>query len=109
MDKFHKANIAETIKKELETIDGILIIANGTLEKVGAATDYALRTLAGMFPFSIIDSIGFIFTNVADELAFNFKLNTLPDKLRNLDFGRSRTLWHCGKWRSGSCMTVAKA
>ena len=82
-DKNHKKSIAEAIKDQVQTIDGIIIMANGTLERVGPGVEYALHTLSTMFPRSIVNNIGFIFTNVPDALSFNFQSNTLPEELRN--------------------------
>ena len=84
-DNEHKRSIAETIKAKVQTLDGVIIMANGTLERVGPGVDYALHTLSTMFPRSIVDNIGFIFTNVPDALSFNFQSNTLPEKLRNAE------------------------
>jgi hypothetical protein len=83
MDNMHRANIIESINDCFVTIDAAIIVANGTLERFGAATDYAIRTINGMFPHTALHNIGFTFTNVADELAFNFNFATLPLKLSN--------------------------
>jgi hypothetical protein len=84
-DKEHKKSIAEAIKAQVQTLDGVIIMANGTLERVGPGVDYALHTLSTMFPRSIVNNIGFMFTNVPDALSFNFQSNTLPEALRNAE------------------------
>jgi hypothetical protein len=84
-DKKHKKSIAEAIKAKVQTLDGVIIMANGTVERVGPGVEYALHTLSTMFPRSIVDNIGFIFTNVPDALSFNFQSNTLPEELRNAE------------------------
>jgi GTP-binding protein EngB required for normal cell division len=84
-DNEHKRSIAETIKAKVQILDGVIIMANGTLERVGPGVDYALHTLSTMFPRSIVNNIGFIFTNVPDALSFNFQSNTLPEELRNAE------------------------
>ena len=84
-DKEHKASIAEAIRAEVQTLDGVIIMANGTLERVGPGVEYAIHTLSTMFPRSIVNIIGFLFTNVPDALSFNFQSNTLPEALRNAE------------------------
>ena len=84
-DKEHKKSIAEAIKAQVQTLDGVIIMANGTLERVGPGVEYALHTLSTMFPRSIMNNIGFMFTNVPDALSFNFQSNTLPEELRNAE------------------------
>ncbi|KAJ3764868.1 hypothetical protein FB446DRAFT_761032 [Lentinula raphanica] len=83
MDNKHKAAIANAIKKHFETIDAVIILANGTNARLGAATEYALTTISGMFPYSIIDNIAFIFTMVSDPTMFNFDQSSLPAQFKN--------------------------
>ncbi|KAJ4483971.1 hypothetical protein J3R30DRAFT_149038 [Lentinula aciculospora] len=82
MDNQHKAAIANAIKKHLGVVDGVIIIANGTVEKLNAPTEYALTTISGMFPHSIIDNIIFIFTMVSDPTSFNFDRSSLEKQLQ---------------------------
>ncbi|KAJ3903758.1 hypothetical protein F5879DRAFT_1023311 [Lentinula edodes] len=82
MDNEHKAAIANVVKKHFEVIDAVIILANGTLARLGAATEYALTTISGMFPNSIVDNIAFIFTMVSDPTSFNFERKSLPEELR---------------------------
>lgn len=82
MDNEHKAAIANAVKKHFEVIDAVIILANGTLARLGAATEYALTTISGMFPNSIVDNIAFIFTMVSDPTSFNFERKSLPEELR---------------------------
>jgi hypothetical protein len=84
-DKEHKKSIAETIRAQVQTLDAVIIMANGTVERVGPGVEYALHTLAAMFPRSIADNIGFMFTNVPDALSFNFQSNTLPKEIRQAE------------------------
>lgn len=84
-DKEHKKSIAETIRAQVQTLDAVIIMANGTVERVGPGVEYALHTLAAMFPRSIADNIGFMFTNVPDALSFNFQPDTLPREIRHAE------------------------
>jgi hypothetical protein len=84
-DKEHKRSIAETIRNQVQTLDAVIIMANGTVERVGPGVEYALHTLASMFPRSISDNIGFMFTNVPDALSFNFQPDTLPKEIRHAE------------------------
>jgi len=82
-DEEHKARIARVIGDTIPAIDGILIVANGTTERLQAATDYAITTLASMFPRSIADNIAILFTMVSHPMSCNFQLESLPQSLRN--------------------------
>ncbi|KAJ8522112.1 hypothetical protein ONZ45_g1292 [Pleurotus djamor] len=81
-DNRHKEAIAEAIKTKAEVIDSIIILANGTQERLGVATEYTLAVIAGMFPNSIINNIAFLFTMVANPLQFNFRREALHPCLR---------------------------
>lgn len=80
-DNKHKAAINAAIKNHITTIDAVLIMANGSVERLGAATDYTLNIITSMFPYSIIGNIGFIFTN-SDPLTCNFQMESLQKELR---------------------------
>ncbi|TFK49482.1 hypothetical protein OE88DRAFT_430304 [Heliocybe sulcata] len=82
-DEEHKAAIAEYIKDHTETIDAVIILANGTNARLGVATQYTLTMISGMFPHSLVDNIGFVFTMVANIFSFNFESLSLPPELRN--------------------------
>ncbi|KIK52878.1 hypothetical protein GYMLUDRAFT_179669 [Collybiopsis luxurians FD-317 M1] len=83
-DNEHKQAIANAIKENFEIIDAVLILANGTIPRLGAPTEYALTVISGMFPYSIIDNIAFVFTMVPDPLSFNFERSSLhPEKLQS--------------------------
>ncbi|KIL58591.1 hypothetical protein M378DRAFT_86306 [Amanita muscaria Koide BX008] len=84
-DKQHKASIVTAIKDHIPTVNAVLILANGTLPRLGAATDYALSTLSSIFPRSLADNIGILFTNVDDRLSWNFDQESVPESVRNTD------------------------
>ncbi|KAF9256843.1 hypothetical protein L218DRAFT_880859 [Marasmius fiardii PR-910] len=71
-DNEHREAIANVIKEKIEVIDAVIILANGTVARLGAPTEYALNVVSGMFPHSIINNIAFIFTMVSDPTEFNF-------------------------------------
>ncbi|CAE6457776.1 unnamed protein product [Rhizoctonia solani] len=62
-DEAHKAKINKAIQDYITTIDAVMIMANGTVQRLGVATDYTLNVITAMFPHSIIDNIGFVFTH----------------------------------------------
>ncbi|KAF8593911.1 hypothetical protein BDV93DRAFT_612059 [Ceratobasidium sp. AG-I] len=81
-DDEHKAEINSGIKDFIESIDAVLIVANGTVPRLGAATNYTLSVISSMFPHSIIDNICFLFTN-SDLSTLNFQMDTLQPELRD--------------------------
>ncbi|KAL0572167.1 hypothetical protein V5O48_009795 [Marasmius crinis-equi] len=82
-DNEHKEAIANTIRDNVEVIDAIIILANGTLARLGVATEYTLNIISGMFPHSIINNIAFLFTMVTDPTSFIFEKTSLPPQLQN--------------------------
>ena len=84
-DELHKASIASAIKENISAVNAVIILANGTVPRLGVATDYALSTLSSIFPRTLADNIGILFTNVSSPLSWNFDQNSLPDVLRGHD------------------------
>lgn len=82
-DELHKQSIAQAIQEHITSVSAVLILANGTVPRLGVATDYALSTLSSMFPVSLAKNISFIFTNVSSPLSWNFDDASLPYVLRN--------------------------
>jgi hypothetical protein len=68
------------IKKHVDSVNAILVLANGTVPRVTVGADYALSTLAAIFP-NLPSNIAFIFTNVSSLLYLNVSGNTIPDIL----------------------------
>ena len=82
-DELHKKNIATEIQKHIDSVNAVLILANGTLPRLTVGTDYALSTLSAIFPKSLVDNIAFVFTNVASPLSWNFSMDTIPHVLKD--------------------------
>lgn len=82
-DELHKKNIAETIQSHIDTVNAVLILANGTVPRLTVGTEYALSTLSSIFPRTLADNIGFIFTNVSSPLSWNFDPASLPSILQH--------------------------
>ncbi|CAE6518255.1 unnamed protein product [Rhizoctonia solani] len=86
-DKKHKERIYHAIQELVTEIDGVMIVANGTVERLTLATDYTLNILATLFPRSIVDNIGILFTNTdAGGTGLNFQMHSLPSELRNVQY-----------------------
>ncbi|CAE6460996.1 unnamed protein product [Rhizoctonia solani] len=82
-DMKHKDRIYRAIQDLIKRIDGIMIVANGRIERLTAATDYTLNILATLFPRSIVKNIGIIYTNIAAGGAgLNFQKKSLPSQLQ---------------------------
>jgi hypothetical protein len=61
-DELHKESIATAIEKHIDSVTVVLILANGTAQRLTVSIDYALSTLAAMFPNSLAGNIAFVFT-----------------------------------------------
>ncbi|PFH47909.1 hypothetical protein AMATHDRAFT_49936 [Amanita thiersii Skay4041] len=84
-DERHKVSIATTIENNITSVNAVIILANGTVPRLRVATDYALSALSAIFPRSLANNIGLLFTNVSSPLSWNFDQNSLPDVLRSSD------------------------
>ena len=82
-DERHKYSIATQIKNHIDSVTAVLILANGTSERLTVGTDYALSTLSTILPKSLTDNIAFVFTNVPSPLAWNFSQDMVPRVLKN--------------------------
>ncbi|KAF9492685.1 hypothetical protein BDN71DRAFT_1396304 [Pleurotus eryngii] len=82
-DDEHKQAIADFIKTQIDAIDCVLIMTNGTVAHVSIPTRYTLSIISSMFPSSIVDNVALLFTMVPSPLHFNFKREMLPDAVRN--------------------------
>ncbi|KAG8738668.1 hypothetical protein FRC10_006615 [Ceratobasidium sp. 414] len=80
-DKTHKAEINSAIQQHVQSIDAVIIMVNGTIQRLNVATDYALNVICSMFPRTIIANIGFMFTN-STPMTSNFDHEGLPPELR---------------------------
>jgi GTP-binding protein EngB required for normal cell division len=81
-DELHKKNIVAQIEEHVDSVNAILVLANGTVPRVTVGTDYALSTLTAMFP-NLPINMAFIFTNVLSLLHLNFSGDTIPAVLKD--------------------------
>jgi hypothetical protein len=81
-DDRHRDGITRAIKEQIEELDAVLVMANGTVERLGSGTKFALATISTMFPTSIIGNTGFLYTNVASRLDCNTQKTSIPEQLR---------------------------
>jgi hypothetical protein len=81
-DELHKRSIVAQIKQHVDSVNAILVLANGTLPRVTVCTDYALSTLAAILP-NLRSNIAFVLTNVPAPLYENFSGDIIPDILKD--------------------------
>ena len=82
-DEIHQKSIATQIKNHIDSVNAVLILANGTVPRITVGTDYALSTLSAIFPKTLAENIAFVFTNVSSRLSWNFSQDTVPEVLKN--------------------------
>ena len=82
-DELDKKNIVTEIQKHIDSVNAVLILANGTVPQINVCTDYVLSTLSAIFPKSLADNIAFLFTNVASPLSLNFPMDAIPEALKD--------------------------
>ena len=71
------------IKKDIDSVTAVLVLANGAFPHVTVGTDYTLSTLSTLFPKVLASNIAFMFTNVVEPLHRHFSRDTIPDVLQN--------------------------
>ena len=81
-DEEHKQSITTAIRENIPEVTAVIILANGTNPRLGVATDYAITTLCSIFPRTLAQNIGILFSNVSSPLSWNFEVETLPVELR---------------------------
>jgi len=81
-DELHKQSIEKQIKNHIDSVNAVLVLANGTVPLVTVGTDYALSTLSAIFPNTLANNIAFVFTNVSSPLHWSFSGDTIPDVLK---------------------------
>lgn len=104
-DKEHKESITTAIRENIPELTAVIILANGTSPRLGVATDYAITTLCSIFPWTLAENIGILFTNISNHRFLNFEVNTLPLQLR----GAKRFLMDNPLARRKSYLKNAKA
>ena len=82
-DEHDKKSITDQIKKHIDSVTAVLVLANGTVPRITVGTDYALSTLSAIFPKTLAKNIAFMFTNVSSPLHWNFSGDTIPDILKD--------------------------
>ena len=82
-DELHKKSIATQIEKYIDTVDAVLVLANGTVPRITVGTNYALSTLSTMFPKPLTKNIAFLFTNISNPVFINFPYHALPPALKD--------------------------
>jgi hypothetical protein len=77
--ELHKRSIVTQIKKHIDTITAVLILANGTVPRVTVGTDYALSILPATFPITLFNNAAFLLTNTSSALYQNLSRDILPE------------------------------
>ena len=70
------------IKKHLDSITAVLLLANGTIARRTGGLHYAFSILSIIFPTILPNNIAFVFTNIPTPLSWNFCLDTIPEVLK---------------------------
>ena len=81
-DEVHKRSIANEIQNHVDSVNAVLILANGTAPRITVGTEYTLSTLFAIFPKTLANNIAFVFTNVLNPLSSNFSQDTVPQVLK---------------------------
>jgi hypothetical protein len=81
--ELYKKSVSTQIKKHLDSITAVLVLANGTVTRGTGGLDFAFSALSSIFPKALANNIAFIFTNIANPLSWNFCEDTIPEVLKS--------------------------
>ena len=82
-DELHKQSTAAEIQNHISSVTAVLILANGSVPRITAGTDYALSALSSLFPKTLAKNIAFLFTNSSTYLSLNFPQDAIPEILQD--------------------------
>ena len=82
-DALQTKRIAAQVKKHIDSVTAVLVVANGTVPRVNVGTDYALSTLSAIFPKTPSKNIAFLLTNTSNPLYRNFSKDNPPDAFKD--------------------------
>ena len=82
-DTLQTKNIAAQVKKHIDAVTAVLVVANGTVPRVNVGTDYALSTLSAIFHEAPSRNVAFLLTNTSNALFRNFSEDILPDAFKD--------------------------
>ena len=80
--ELHRRSISTQIKKHLDSVTAVLVLANGTVTRGTGGLQYAFSALSTIFPKTLAKNIAFVFTNIAGPLSLNFCEDTIPEVLK---------------------------
>ena len=70
-------------KEHIDSVTAVLIITNGTVERLSTGIDYALTTLSALFPRTLATNMAFVFTNTPNLLSWNLNKETVAEVLKD--------------------------
>ena len=82
-DALQTKSIAAQVKKHVDSVTAVLVVANGTVPGVSVGTDYALSTLSAIFPQTPSKNTAFLLSNTSNPLYRNFSKDILPDAFKD--------------------------
>ena len=84
-DVLHKmTSITTEIQNHFDAVNAILILAIGSVPRITVGMNYALTALSALFPKSMANNIGFLLSNVSDEMYLSFPDDAIPNDLKHV-------------------------
>ena len=82
-DELHKKSIIANIEQHFDSVNAVLILADGIVSRLTVEVDYTFTTLSAILPKTLVNNIAFMFTNVRSPLSWRFPQEALPEALKN--------------------------
>ena len=76
-------SITTEIQNHLNAVNAILILAIGSVPRITVGMNYALTALSALFPKSMANNIGFLLSNVPNEMFLQFPHDAIPVALKH--------------------------
>ena len=77
-------SITTEIQNHFDAVNAILILAIGSVPRITVGMNYALTALSALFPKSMANNIGFLLSNVSDEMYLSFPDDAIPNDLKHV-------------------------
>ena len=82
-DELHIESILEEIKKHVDSINAVLILADGISPRITDETDYTLSALSAVLPKTLANNIALMFTHVQSPISWRVSQETNLGVLKN--------------------------
>lgn len=95
VDKEHVKRIMACLGEKVQSINCVMIVANGRESRMTATLEYVIRQLTSVMPQAVMKHIVVVFTNTENKRKLNFKVKCFEElgPFRSLSALRTHLAW----------------